>query len=76
MKGNNGSRLEGLLTEIGGLMMQDTNGKVEFLRHKITNEPDGGIDAEHKVTSDFDYFDYVRKLKALNNQNERGAWFD
>ena len=60
---NNGSRLEGLLTEIGGLMQQDTNGKVEILRHKITNEPDGGIDMEYKIDRDFDYWAYVEELK-------------
>lgn len=64
MANNNGSRLEGLRTEIGGLMQQNTDGKVEYLRHKITNEPDGGIDSESKVAADFDYFDYLRKLKS------------
>lgn len=63
MKRNNGSFLEGLCIEIGGLMQQDTEGKVEYLRHKITNEPDGGIDSESKVVADFDYFKYVRELK-------------
>ena len=62
-KKNNGSRLEGLRTEIGGLMQQDTDGKVEFLRQKITNEPDGGIDSISSVSADFDYFKYIRELK-------------
>ncbi len=62
-KNNNGSQLEGLRTEIGGLMQQDTNGKIEYLRKSITNEPDGGIDSINSVASDFDYFEYVRKLK-------------
>ena len=60
---NNGSKLEGLLIEIGGLMQQDTNGKVEFLRHKITNEPDGGIDTEYKIDKDFDFEAYIDDLK-------------
>ena len=63
MKINNGARLEGLRTEIGGLMQQDTEGKVEYLRNKITNEPDGGIDSESKVAANFDYFKYLRELK-------------
>lgn len=63
MKRNNGSWLEGLRTEIGGLMQQDTNGRIEYLRHKITNEPDGGIDSESKVIEGFDYFKYLRDLK-------------
>lgn len=63
MAKNNGSDLEGLRIEIGGLMQRDTNGKIEFLRNKITNEPDGGIDSISSVASDIDYFDYLRKLK-------------
>jgi len=63
LENNNGSQLEGLRTEIGGLMQQDTDGKVEFLRQKITNEPDGGIDSVNSVASDFDYFEYLRELK-------------
>ena len=62
-KKNNGSRLEGLRTEIGGLMQQDTDGKIEYLRQKITNEPDGGIDSVNSITSDFDYFTYLREMK-------------
>ena len=64
MEKNNGSRLEGLVIEIGGLMQQATNGKIEFIRHKITNAPDDGIDSEYKVSSDFDYFAYIRELKS------------
>lgn len=69
MENNNGSSLEGLRTEIGGLMQQDTNGKVEFLRQKITNEPDGGIDSVSSVATDFNYFEYLRELK--NNNYEK-----
>lgn len=69
MEKNNGSSLEGLRTEIGGLMQQDTNGKVEFLRQKITNEPDGGIDSVSSVAADFNYFEYLRELK--NNNYEK-----
>lgn len=57
---NNGSMLEGLTTELGGLMEQDTNGKVQHIRKTITNEPDGGIDFIRSVSVDFDYFDYIR----------------
>ena len=67
---NNGSRLEGRLIEIGELMQQDTDGKVEFLRHKITNEPDGGIDSECKIAPDFDYFKYLRGLKETGGVTE------
>ena len=70
---NNGSRLEGRLIEIGGLMQQDTGGKVEFLRHKITNEPDGGIDSECKIAPDFDYFKYLRGLKETGGDNGGGS---
>lgn len=63
MKRNNGSYLEGLRTEIGGLMQQDTEGKIEYLRQKITNVPDGGIDSVSSIDSDFDYFKYLRELK-------------
>ena len=62
-KKNTGSHLEGRIIEHGGLMQQDTDGKVEFLRHKTTNEPDGGIDSVYKVASNFDYFAYLRNLK-------------
>lgn len=60
---NNGSMLEGLTTELGGLMEQDTNGKVQHIRKTITNEPDGGIDFIRSVSVDFDYFDYIRNCK-------------
>lgn len=60
---NNGSQLEGKTTEIGGLMMQDTNGAVDFLKKTITNEPDGGIDYELSIPEDFDYVAYNEQLK-------------
>lgn len=55
--------LEGLTTEIGGLMEQDTNGDIQHIRKTITNEPDGGIDYIRSVSKNADYFDYIRKLK-------------
>ena len=55
---NNGSMLEGLTSELGGLMEQDTNGKVQHIRKTITNEPDGGIDFIRSISDDFDYFEY------------------
>lgn len=62
-KSNNGSMLEGLTTEIGGLMEQDTNGEIQHLRKTITNEPDGGIDYIRSVDNKTEYFEYVRRLK-------------
>ncbi len=55
--------LEGLTTEIGGLMEQDTNGEIQHLRKTITNEPDGGIDYIRSVDNKTEYFEYVRRLK-------------
>ena len=60
---NNGSMLEGLTTDLGGLMEQDTNGKVQHIRKTTTNEPDGGIDFVRSVSFDFDYFEYINKCK-------------
>lgn len=60
---NNGSLLEGLTTELGGLMEQDTNGKVQHIRKTITNEPDGGIDYFRSVNPEFDYFKYIKNCK-------------
>lgn len=62
---NNGSMLEGLTTELGGLMEQDTNGKVQHIRKTITNEPDGGIDYFRSVNSEFNYFEYIKKCKRI-----------
>lgn len=60
---NNGSMLEGLTTELGGLMEQDTNGKVQHTGKQQLNEPDGGIDFVRSVSFDFDYFEYINKCK-------------
>ena len=49
---NNGSMLEGLTSELGGLMEQDTNGKVQHIRKTITNEPDGGIDFIRSISKE------------------------
>lgn len=62
-KVNNGSMLEGLTAEIGGLMEQDTNGDIQQIRKTITNEPDGGIDYIRSVSKDTKYFSYLRELK-------------
>ena len=62
-KHNNGSIFEGLRTEIGGLIQQDTGGLIEFIRNKITNARDGGVDSTNSVSDKIDYFDYIRKLK-------------
>lgn len=67
MKNNNGSMLEGLTSELGGLMEQDTNGNIQHIRKTTTNEPDGGIDYIRSVNSDFDYFEYIRKCKEQEN---------
>lgn len=67
MEKNNGSMLEGLTSELGGLMEQDTNGKVQHIRRNTTNEPDGGIDYYRSVNSEFDYFGYIRKYKEKEN---------
>ncbi len=60
---NNGSSLEGLIMEVSGLMQQDTDGDVEYLRKKTTNEPDGGVDYIRSVKKDFDYFKYKDELR-------------
>lgn len=65
---NNGSMLEGLTSELGGLMEQDTNGKVQHIRKTITNEPDGGIDFIRSISSDFDYFEYIERCKEVSNE--------
>lgn len=65
---NNGSMLEGLTSELGGLMEQDTNGKIQHIRKTTTNEPDGGIDFIRSICSGFDYFGYIRKCKGDSNE--------
>ena len=62
-KTNNGSYHEGRTIEIGGLMQQDTDGKIEFVRRRITNAPDGGIDSEKLIEKGFDYKKYIEDLK-------------
>lgn len=63
---NNGSMLEGLTSELGGLMEQDTNGDIQHIRKTTTNEPDGGIDYIRSVAN-INYFDYLRKCKGPDN---------
>lgn len=60
--------LEGKSTEIGALMQQDTEGKVEILRKKTTNQSDDGVDYEKIIKEDekFKYFEYQRELKNKN----------
>lgn len=65
---NNGSMLEGLTSELGGLMEQDTNGKVQHIRKTITNEPDGGIDFIRSISNNFDYFEYIERCKEVGNE--------
>ena len=60
---NNGSMLEGLTSELGGLMEQDTNGKIQHIRKTITNEPDGGIDFIRSIDGNFDYGEYIKNIK-------------
>lgn len=67
---NKGSILEGKSLEIGGLMQQDTEGKIEHLRKKPTNCPDGGIDYERVIKGDFDYKSYNNELKKKGEKNE------
>jgi len=63
---NKGSILEGKSLEIGGLIQQDTAGKVEHIRNKTTNQQDEGVDYKRKVANDFNYFEYIRKIKNEN----------
>ncbi len=67
---NNGSGLEGLIMEVSGLMQQDTDGDIEYLRNKTTNEPDGGVDYIRSVKKGFDYFKYKDKLKDKKDVEE------
>ena len=60
---NKGSILEGLSTEIGGLMQQATKGKVEHLRKRTTNQQDEGVDYEREVDKNFHYFEFLENLK-------------
>ena len=63
-----GSKLEGKSLEVGGLMMQDTNGGIQHLRKLVTTSPDGGIDYERVIDSDIDYTEYIKKLKERGNE--------
>lgn len=65
----NGSILEGKSLEIGGLMQQDTSGRIEHLRKKTTNQQDDGIDYERILDKDINYFDYLRTLKNEGGSN-------
>lgn len=67
---SNGSTFEGLMTEIGGQIQQDTSGNVEYLRNKTTNEPDGGVDGELVVKQGFDIFKYIKSLKSPNKNHD------
>lgn len=62
-KQNKGAILEGVSTEIGGLMQQITGGDVEHLRKRLTNQQDDGVDYERIVSSNFDYFKFLNNLK-------------
>ena len=70
-KQNNGSKLEGLLIEVGGLIQQDTDGKFEFKRKKTTNEPDGGIDGEGIIKPELDIFEYFDQLLKKNDDSSK-----
>lgn len=60
-----GSILEGKSLEIGGLIQQVTDGKVEHIRKGTTTQSDDGKDHERIVdrTDDFNYFEFMRDLK-------------
>ncbi|WP_320971812.1 hypothetical protein [Enterocloster bolteae] len=62
-KKNNGSIHEGRSIEIGGLMQQDSQGDIEFIRRRVTNAPDGGIDSEKIIDDRLDYKKYIEELK-------------
>lgn len=65
-----GSVLEGKSLVIGGLIQQDTEGKVEHIRKNTTNVPDSGVDYERIVKDDFEYFEYIKELKNDENNGE------
>lgn len=65
---NNGSNLEGKSLEIGGLLQQNTNGKIEHIRRGTTTQADNGIDSERYVEEGFDYFKYIEELKEKKNE--------
>ncbi len=66
-----GAKREGKEVEKGGLMMQDTDGKVEFKRPTTTNARDAGIDFIKSIKSDFDYKKYNNELKKKGKVHEK-----
>lgn len=64
-----GSVLEGISIEIGGLMQQLTEGKIEHLRNKTTNTPDEGIDHKRRIKG-INYFEFIEELKKKNKVGE------
>ncbi len=58
-----GSIGEGRSLEIGGLIQQDTKGKVEHIRELHTNQQDKGVDYKRIIEPGFDYFEYISKIK-------------
>lgn len=65
-----GARREGKEIEKGGLMQQDTDGKIEFKRVTTTNEKDEGVDYEIIVKAGVDFKEYYNNLKKSENVNE------
>lgn len=66
-----GSELEGKLTEIGGLIQQDTGGKLEYLRQKTTSTPDEGVDHEIIINDpNFNIEKYFESLKKEEKNSE------
>ena len=66
-----GARREGKELEKGGLMVQDTAGKVEFKRSSVTNSKDEGVDYIKVVKSGFDYKKYNNELKIKRDDREK-----
>jgi hypothetical protein len=58
-----GAKREGKEIEKAGLMQEDTEGKVEFIRLTTTNSKDCGVDFIKFVHKDFNYKKYNNKLK-------------
>ncbi len=72
-EGNKGSILEGKSLEIGGLIQQDTAGEVEHIRNKTTNQQDEGVDYKRIVQDNFDYFEYIRKIKNEETKDKQNG---
>ena len=66
-----GARGEGKELEKGGLMVQDTAGKVEFMRTSVTNSKDEGVDFIKVVKGGFDYKKYNNELKNRREDREK-----